>query len=84
MLGRWLSILFTNPARHVVYSSSTCSVIRMNNENLTLLALGCDLTQLGLNLNASVCISKRSLACMHECMHARIHACTHAYTQASI
>jgi hypothetical protein len=56
----------------------------MNNENLTLLALGCDLTQLGLNLNASVCISKRSLACMHECMHARIHACTHAYTQASI
>jgi hypothetical protein len=25
----------------------------MNNDNLTLLALGCDLTQLGLNLNAS-------------------------------
>ena len=53
----------------------------MNNENLTLLALGCDLTQLGLNLNASVCISKRSHACMHPCvpfMHARTHTCLHA------
>jgi len=29
------------------------NVIRMNNENLTLLALGCDLTRLGLDLNAS-------------------------------
>jgi len=29
------------------------NIISMNNGNLTLLALGCDLTQLGLDLNAS-------------------------------